>query len=111
MTLREQQSAFVRLLPALITYANQQGYELTLGDAYRDPRCFGYTGESKGYGARNSLHKLRLAVDLNLFKDGVWLRTTNDHRFLGVYWESLDPHCRWGGRFQDGNHYEWNPER
>jgi hypothetical protein len=58
-----------------------------------------------GSGIRNSLHELLLALDLNLFKDGKFLDKTEDHQFLGEYWESLHPLCRWGGRFKDGNHY------
>ncbi len=110
MTLREQQSMFARLVPRLIDFAFSQGYEVTLGDAYRDPRVFVYVGETKGYGARNSNHKMRCAIDLNLFKDGVLLAGTADHKPLGEFWESLHPRCRWGGRFHDGNHYEWRPE-
>lgn len=109
MKLSEQQQKFASLIPRLIDFARSQGYEVTLGDAYRDPRCFGPVGSAMGYGNKNSRHKLRLALDLNLFKDGVYLATTEDHRCLGEYWESLAPQCRWGGRFRDGNHYEWNP--
>jgi len=87
----------------LIQYAYEQGYELTFGDAYRDPRAFGEFGEKRGYSSANSVHKLRLAVDFNLFQDGVYLTSTEDHRPLGEYWESLGG--SWGGRFQDGNHY------
>lgn len=83
------------------------GYEVTLGDAYRDPRLHGSHGEKKGYGHRKSCHKLRLAIDLNLFLDGEYLTETEDHEKLGEWWESLHPLCRWGGRFSnpDGNHY------
>lgn len=109
MTLGEKQRLFAKLLPGLINQAHLMGYELTLGDAYRDPRLFGNTGESKGYGHRNSCHKLRLAIDLNLFKDGVFLTSTEDHKALGEWWESLHPLCRWGGRFSspDGCHYSF----
>jgi len=90
-------------------YAHVCGYDLTFGDAYRDPRVFGEIGESMGYGHRNSNHKRRLAVDFNLFKDGVYLQKTEDHRFLGEWWKKQHPLCRWGGDFEDGNHYslEW----
>jgi hypothetical protein len=105
MTLGDKQRVFMLLLPDLILYAYDKGYELTLGDGYRDPRVFGQLGEYKGYGHRRSGHKNRLAIDLNLFKDGKYLTSTEDHKFLGEYWESLHPLCRWGGRFNDGNHY------
>ena len=37
MTLREKQSAFVRLVAELIQQATAQGTELTFGEAYRSP--------------------------------------------------------------------------
>lgn len=98
MSLREKQSEFARAVPRLIDYAFSVGYEVTLGDAYRDPRA--------PYGSKSSKHRRRLAIDLNLFKNGVYLTTTEDHRELGEYWEKIGG--IWGGRFDDGNHYEWN---
>jgi hypothetical protein len=68
---------------------------VSIGDAYRDERC--------AYGSPNSLHRLRLAIDLNLFRDGVFLTSTNDHLPLGEFLESIGG--TWGGRFGDGNHY------
>jgi len=95
MKLREKQSLFALMTAELIIWANDNGYEVTLGDAYRDERC--------DYGHSRSLHKKRLAIDLNLFCDGRFLRSTADHKPLGVYWESMGG--TWGGRFEDGNHY------
>ena len=105
MTLGQKQRLFVRLIGDLIEFAYVRGYGFTFGDAYRDPRLHGALGEKKAYGHRNSNHKQRLAIDLNLFKDGVYLTTDKDHEPLGVYWESLHHDCCWGGRFNDGNHY------
>lgn len=59
----------------------------------------------KAGGIRNSLHELKLALDLDLFRDGNYLADTEAHRPLGEYWETLHPLCRWGGRWGDGNHY------
>ena len=67
MTLGEKQRLFARLVPRLIDYAYFKGYEVTLGDAYRDPRVFGQIGVKKGYGRSKSNHKIKLAIDLNLF--------------------------------------------
>lgn len=102
-TLGQKQRRFTRMIGLLIEYAYQQGYELTFGDAYRDERAHGKVGEKKGYSSANSLHKERLAVDFNLFKDGKYLTSSEDHQELGEYWESLGG--SWGGRFSDGNHY------
>lgn len=117
MTLGQKQRLFTKAVAMLITRAYELGYELTFGDAHRDKRAYGPHGSNtttKGgeapYGHRNSVHKLRLAVDLNLFKDGEYLELTEDHRELGEYWENRIgprvglPLC-WGGRFNDGNHY------
>lgn len=103
MTLGEKQRKFTLMIAKLIQWAYEQGYELTVGDAYRDPRLHGQVGEKKGYGASGSLHKERLAMDLNLFKDGKFLTATEDHKPLGEKWESMGG--SWGGRFEDGNHY------
>ena len=54
---------------------------------------------------KNSLHYDGLAIDIDLFKDGVYLTKTKDHQRFGEFWEALHPDCRWGGRFKDGNHY------
>ena len=102
-SLGQKQRRFVRLIGLLIEYAYQQGYELTFGDAYRDPRMHGEVGQKKSYSSANSVHKSRLAVDFNLFKNGEYLTSTEAHRPLGEYWESLGG--TWGGRFNDGNHY------
>lgn len=109
MRLSEQQRLFARLSGEFLVWIYAQGYEVTWGDAFRDPRVFGYVGEKKGYGRRMSNHKRRLAIDLNLFIDGVFQTTTEAHRPLGEKWESMHPLNRWGGRFNDGNHYsmEW----
>lgn len=103
MTLGQKQRHFTRMVGLLIEFAYQNGYELTVGDAFRDPRLHGAVGVKLGYGHPKSAHKQRLAIDFNLFKDGKYLDKTEDHQPLGEYWESLGG--SWGGRFKDGNHY------
>ena len=94
LSLRNLQSEFCRKVALLILFAYEQGYELTFGDAHA----------SSGH-KLNSFHYKRLAIDLNLFKDGKYLTETSDHEQLGLFWESLGG--TWGGRFKDGNHYSW----
>jgi len=103
LTLRQKQSRFAVMVAELILKAQELGFEVTLGDAYRDPRVFGGLGERKGYGESNSAHKQRLAIDLNLYRDGQYLRDTADHRALGAWWQAQGG--TWGGEFNDGNHY------
>jgi len=99
MTLREQQYVFSRGVSSLLQEANRQGLEVTLGEAWRSPE------EARRLGNPRSLHAQRLAIDLNLFREGVWLRKSEEHRPLGEWWEQQHPLFRWGGRFGDGNHY------
>ena len=103
LTLRQKQSKFVVMVSKLITWANDNGYELTFGEAYRTPEQ-AQRDADKGSGIKNSLHTIRLAIDLNLFKDGILLGGSDEHRPLGEYWESIGG--SWGGRFSkpDGNH-------
>lgn len=107
MSLRQTQSEFAKLVARLIDHAHAIGYEVTLGDAYRDPRVHGEIGVKLGYGYFRSAHKQRLAIDLNLFKDGEFQSSTYDHQPLGEWWEQQHPLARWGGRFKDGNHYSF----
>ena len=115
MKLGQQQELFSRLRNNLESFILSQGYEIRGGDLFRDPRLHGHYGEDNpcyyedgtkaGYSSKNSMHKLKLAVDLYLTKDGVYLTKTSDYEFAGLYWEGLHELCRWGGRFSDGNHF------
>lgn len=101
-TLRQKQSRFAVMVARLILKAQEMGYEVTLGEAWRPPAQAAANARN-GTGIANSLHIDRLAVDLNLYKDGKWLDKTEDHKPLGEWWESVGG--TWGGRFKDGNHY------
>ena len=107
MTLGQKQELFSRLLCKLMFFIHERDHEIRGGDWFRDPRMHGHIGEDIGYGHKNSCHKLKLAADLNIFKDGELFKTDKEHEPFGIYWESLHPLCRWGGRFPkgDGNHY------
>ena len=90
MRLSKKQALFSVAVANLILYADGLGYELTLADAYRDPRLHGAYGVKKGYGHKKSNHKKRLAVDFNLYIDGEYI-TESEHEAWGVlhqYWET-----------------------
>jgi len=88
VSLRPKQSLFALLVALLIQRAYELGYELSFGDAWA----------REGHMDR-SLHYIRLAIDLNLFKDGKYIHSVTAHKPLGEYWESLGG--SWGGRFGD----------
>lgn len=102
-TLGQKQRRFSKMVAELIMYIYSQGYECSLGDAFRDPRAFGVQGAPGPYGRAYSAHKNKLAIDLNLFKDGIYLPETAYHQQFGEWWEARGG--TWGGRFKDGNHY------
>lgn len=104
MTLREKRWLFTQLLARLIVEIELRGYEATLGEVYRSPEEARRLAKL-GKGILNSLHCDGLAADVNLFKDGHYLASTEAHRPFGEWWEQQHPLCRWGGRFKDGNHY------
>lgn len=108
MTLGQKQRKFTRMIADLIVFAYSRGYELTFGDAFRDPRVHGDVGAKKSYSSASSNHKIRLAVDFNLFRGGQYLTGTEDYAELGEFWESLGG--AWGGRFNDGNHFSLEHE-
>ena len=99
MSLRgDQQRAFARAFPLLILHALALGYEVTFPPEHLNH-------------IKGSFHFSGRAKDINLFKDGKYLRKSEDHLPWGLYWESLGG--SWGGRFRkkDGNHYSWGEKR
>jgi len=88
----EKRVLFSRLIPRLLDRMVEAGYTPLIGK----------DGLKHKVG---SLHFEGLAMDVDLFRGGVYLEKTEDHLQFGEWWESLHPDCRWGGRFEDGNHY------
>lgn len=95
MTLGQKQEQFSEMVSRLLVKAQELGYKVRIGHVLRCRDC--------KVGQVNSLHKEKLAIDINLFKNGVWLKNSEDHKELGEWWESIGG--SWGGRFNDGNHY------
>ena len=96
-SLRMKQNRFARLISLLIRFAIVSGFEITFADAFA----------TEGH-KEDSLHYCRLAVDLNIFKDGVYLEGGPGYEVIGKYWESLGG--SWGGRFDDGWHFSLEHE-
>jgi len=94
MTLRETRIAFTYTLGKLLVWANEQGLEVALGPDGLKHRV-------------GSLHYSGCAVDLNKYRDGVYLTASEDYRDLGEYWLTLHPLARWGGSWGDGNHFSF----
>lgn len=110
LTLLEKQQIFAAKAAQLIQEAMRLGYRVTLGEAWRSPQEAERLA-ALGKGIKTSLHIQRLAIDLNLFRDGKWLSRTEHYRPLGEWWERQSEagiDCAWGGRFTerpDGGHF------
>lgn len=104
MTMSEKQALFTVMIAQLIFWADERGYRLTFGEAYRTPEQAALNAKT-GAGISKSLHISRLAVDFNLFINGVWQKDSAAFLPLGEFWESIGG--SWGGRFKkpDGNHF------
>lgn len=105
MSKSDLQWKFVQCQALLVQYALLKGYKLTEGRGYASAAANAADG-----GHEASAHLHRLAKDYNLFVDDVFI--TGDHSAwhdLAQYWESLHPLARWGGDWDDFNHFsfEW----
>ena len=110
------QFQFIQNVAKLIEYIFDNNHLCTLGEAWRSKeQALLYAKQGKGIA--DSLHCKRLAIDLNLFdRNEKYLTDSKDYEQFGIYWESLHPDNRWGGRFKDkngnpkpdGNHFQRN---
>lgn len=107
MMLLNHQQRFAQLVALLLQWAFEHGYQITFGECYRTKEQAEWN-EQHGKGIANSLHCLRLAIDLNVFQDDALLTTVDQHAPLGTFWKSLDSDARWGGDFvhlPDAGHF------
>lgn len=102
-TLGQKQELFSYMLGLLLLEAQRRGYRVRVGEVWRSDAAWRAT--PRGKRGLRSVHQDKLAVDLNLFRDGIYLDKTEDHQELGEWWERQHPLAHWGGRFGDGNHY------
>ena len=115
MKLSESQAIFSVNVAKLILHINESGHTCAGGEWWRTPEMAAIYAK-RGTGIKRSRHCDKMAIDLSIFKDGVWLTDTESYRQFGVYWCSLNSLNRWGGDWDgdgvpdlgenDGNHFE-----
>lgn len=105
--MREKQSIFLQNICKLILWAFENKMELTGGELYRTEEQHKWNVEKGLSKAKRSKHQDRLAMDLNLFIDGVYQTEREPYKQLAQYWKSLDINnvagYDWGW---DANHFE-----
>ena len=111
MSLLPLQQTFSQHLALLIQQANTLGYGVTMGETWRSPET-AQVNAAEGKGIANSLHTQRLAVDINLIRDGNFLTDPAPYKQLGDWWKALGPDHYWGGDFSkpDSDHYSISPD-
>jgi hypothetical protein len=103
----QKQRLFAWLWPQLLVRAWAMGYEVVQGEVYRGPGEVARLA-ALGKGHPKTLHRKCLAGHAYLFRDGKYLKDTEDYRDLGNWWLAQHPLCRWGGSFitfKDGVHF------
>lgn len=110
MTLGQKRRLFTAKLSELIAFINaRSGYEAQLDETKRHAiMCT--INEYAGKGIANSLHKLGLAADIDIFYNGNLLENSEDYHFAAKWWKSnttADAEFAWGGDFSkpDGRHF------
>ena len=106
------QEEFAQAAAKLIQQAVTMGYTVTLGEAWRTPQQAQWNAQH-GTGIAHSLHTDRVAIDLDFFKDGIWVTDGSKLEDIGAWWEAQGVNYAWGGRFKhlpDGNHFSISPD-
>jgi hypothetical protein len=102
--LSNHQHQFSKMVPGLLNKCFELGFDVTILECKRT-QVQADANAASGVGIVHSLHIQSLAIDLALFKDGVYLSEFKDYLPVGEYWESVGG--SWGGRFKnvDADHF------
>jgi hypothetical protein len=104
MKIRDKQSYFAYHLAHLIIWIySHPGWEVTLGEGSIEPT------RKEHLHMEGSLHRMKLAQDINLFINGQWIYDGSHPAWttIGEHWEQQHKLARWGGRFNDSNHFSF----
>lgn len=105
-SLRDLRVFFSGLVPGLIDEGFKRGYDVAIGEVVRGKAQADWNA-AHGLGISTSLHLVGLAVDLILYKAGVYLTGSQGYAELGAYWKTRSHLCAWGGDFttRDYGHF------
>jgi len=91
---------------------NHDGWKVTLGEVHR-PDIMQLIYYEYGFSkTKFSDHQDRLAIDINLAKNGILQMELGDYSLLGEYWKSLEPRNYWlGDQGFDPRHFGMKKRR
>ena len=118
MSINEKQVEFMRTLTAFLSWCFQNDYFVIGGELYRSKeqaiinsykdadwrkRLFSMLGmvPNNPTGILNSVHRMKMAIDLFRYLNGTVSWDVDDYREMGEKWESMHPLARWGGNFRN----------
>lgn len=112
LSLLEKQQQFSLFVARFIEDLRKRNYFVTFGEAYR-PEAMAQIYATTGKGILASNHRIRLAIDLNIFYEGGYLTTKEDLEIPGRLWKSYSNdliECCWGGDFErvDAFHFSFS---
>lgn len=102
MNILSAQKIFSTRLCRFVLLLNSRNYEITFGEIWRSDET-ARLYEKLGKGISKSLHRQRLAADLNLFKAGKWLTEPEEYEEAGELWKQMSSEYLthfWGGDFK-----------
>jgi hypothetical protein len=90
----------MRTLAAFLSWCFQNGYLIIGAELYRTKEQ-AEIYKAQGKGILNSIHRLKMAIDLFRYLDGNVTWDADDYQEMGEKWKSMHPLARWGGDFKN----------
>jgi len=90
LKLSEKQIKLCHALNSIERWAFGLGYDLVREDAYRNPVVHGEFGIKKSYAAAYSVHKLKLAQDYSVFRNGKYVTGEEANRVFNLMHDHAD---------------------
>ena len=115
MKLSDQQAIFTKHVINLIDFLNSLDWKVVIGEVWRREITQKWLLEKGWTKTLDSDHLYKLAVDLFVWIEGIFLNNQEENREImksaGDYWKELHPKNYWGGdykKFVDINHFGMN---
>ena len=110
MSLNEKQARFTYKIAKLIVCVDEElSFRIIAGELFRTKEQATWYAE-QGKGIKKSLHCLKLALDLVIYKNGTISWDYKDYEAVANIWKKMDPDARWGGDFRNRDEFHFSFE-